>query len=348
MSPLGRAARVLICDDSPTYANALSRLLGEGDELDVVEICPSAEEALAALPRAKPDLVTMDLHLPGMSGLEAVEQIMGTSPLPILVISSQIASRDSTVVAAALAAGALDALSKDDLALRDPAGPDGAALRQRVRLLSGVHVIRHPRASLAARRPPARPPTRACSVVGICTSTGGPPALAAVLRELPPTYPIPILVVQHIAAGFVEGFAKWLGGEIRLPVALATNGQALSRGVWVAPDEAHLLLSRNGWLELDRDGSPLPFRPSGDVLLRSIADAAGRTAAGVVLTGMGKDGADGLAAIRAAGGSTVAQDEATSAVYGMPRAAAQSAELILPLDEIGARLTALKPVEEPS
>jgi two-component system, chemotaxis family, protein-glutamate methylesterase/glutaminase len=340
------AVRVLICDDSATYATGLARLLGRGREIEVVGICPTAEEALRALPRLQPDLLTMDLHLPGMSGLEAVEQVMGTSPLPILVISSRIASRDSTLVATALAAGALDALSKSELDGVDPAGPSGTALRRRVKLLSHARVIRHPRASVAARAPqPARRPARPCAAIAIVASTGGPPALARVLRTLPATYPIPVLVVQHIAPGFVEGFAKWLGSEIPLPVKLARDGGALERGVWIAPEGAHLVLRPELRFLLDRSESTHAHRPSGDVLLRSVAKALGPEAAGVVLTGMGRDGAAGLAAIRAAGGSTFAQDEETSAVYGMPKIAAESAEAIVPVDEIGQRLALLRPPE---
>ena len=344
MTGNGRPVRVLICDDSATSAGVLSRILGRDREIDVVEVCGSAEQTLKALPRVKPDLVTMDLQLPGMSGLEAVEQIMSAYPLPILVISSQIASREnSTLVAAALAAGALDALAKSELDLRDPAGADGVALRQRVKLLSGARVIRHPRAALAGRRTRFSAPARTAAVVGICASTGGPPALAAVLRELPDTYAIPILVVQHIASGFTEGFAKWLGGELRLRVGLAADGARLARGVWIAPEGAHLVLDGDGRLSLDRVTPAQPHRPSGDMLLHSIASVMGRESVGVVLTGMGADGAEGLAAIRAAGGSTVAQDEESSVVYGMPKAAAQSAEQILPVAGIAGRLATLQP-----
>jgi two-component system, chemotaxis family, protein-glutamate methylesterase/glutaminase len=333
--------RVLVCEDSRSYSAALVRALEHSREIDVVGVCTTAEEALAAMPKLEPDLVTMDIELPGMSGLQAVEQIMGSAPRPILVISSTVTSQESANVAAALGAGALDVVGKDELDLANPDGTSAHALRRRVKLLSGARVIRHPRARLqrkAARRPL---PVRAVSAVGICASTGGPQAVAAVLRELPGDYTVPVLVVQHMAAGFTDGFAKWLDGEVPLPVAIAEDGEELGPGVRIAPEGAHLVLSPDLTIALDRATSAL-HRPSGDVLLWSLADALAGEAAGVVLTGMGHDAADGLRAIRAAGGLTIAQDEATSAIFGMPASAAENADLVLPPREIGERLAGLR------
>jgi two-component system chemotaxis response regulator CheB len=338
--------RVLICEDSGTFAAGLSRLLEHDGEIAVVGVCSCAEEAIDALPRLHPDLLTMDVELPGMSGLEAVEQIMGARPLPILVISSTVASRDSSMVAAALAAGALDALPKSDLDLRDPSSVSGVALRRRVKLLSGARVIRHPRARLAPGAE-VRLRARTARAIGICVSTGGPRALVEVLSSLPGTFPVPILVVQHISAGFIDGFVKWLDSELPLTVRLAAGGEQLSSGVWVAPDGAHLVLGDDGRLALDRTTEKGAHRPSGDVLLASLAQVAGKLAVGVVMTGMGRDGAEGLAAIKAAGGLTIAQDEGSCAVYGMPAAAAASANLVLAPQAIARRLAALYPPEEP-
>ncbi len=344
MSENHRPKRVLVCEDSRTFAAALARALEHGGEIDVVGVLTTAEAALTELQRLKPDLVTMDITLPGMTGLEAVEHIMATRPVPILVISSTVGTRESANVAAALAAGALDVLPKGEIDLRDPVSASAAELRRRVKLLSGARVIRHPRARLA--RPKGRSGTlRSVHAVGVCASTGGPQALAAMLRELPEGYPVPLLVVQHIAAGFTAGFARWLDGEIPLPVDTAGDGSALTRGVWIAPEGAHLMVTRDGTLSLDAATHGL-HRPSGDVLLRSLARAAGAESAAVVLTGMGRDGAAGLESVRAAGGLTIAQDEESSAVYGMPKAAAESAELILPPGAIGARLAMLRPAGE--
>jgi len=332
--------RVLICEDSRTFAAALARTLEHGGEIDVVGVRSSAEAAIADLARLAPDLVTMDLELPGMPGLAAIEQIMSVRPTPILVLSAHVRD-DGGAAAAALAAGALEAIAKDALPLRDPGGAAAAAFRRRVTLLGRARVIRHPRARLAphAHRGPPRPAPRR-SVVGICASTGGPQALAAVLSAIPRDYPIPILVVQHIAAGFTDGLARWLDGAVPLPVRLAEDGAAVEPGVTVGPEGAHLVVGAGGRLSLDRRSPAGLHRPSGDMLLSSIAASAKSAGVGVVLTGMGRDGGAGIEAIAAAGGLTIAQDEASSAVYGMPREAARrGAELILPLPEIAGVLT---------
>jgi two-component system chemotaxis response regulator CheB len=180
--------------------------------------------------------------------------------------------------------------------------------------------------------------------IGVCASTGGPQALVTVLRRLPGSHSVPVLVVQHIAAGFSAGFATWLDREIPLPVRMAEGGEPLARGVWIAPDGAHLLVSPDLAPALDSRSRGV-HRPSGDVLFHSLAAALGSESAAVVLTGMGRDGAEGLAAVRAAGGLTIAQDEETSAVYGMPKAASPNAAFILPPDAIGEQLAALQPVE---
>ena len=335
--------RVLICEDSRTFATALTRTLEHGGEIEVIAVRTTAETAIADLERLKPDLVTMDIELPGMSGLEAVEQIMSVRPTPILVLSSHVSSSNDTA-AAALAAGALDALGKDDLPLTAPDSAAAAALRRRVKVLSGAHVIRHPRARLSGRkgRPATKPAPRG-AVIGICASTGGPQALAAVLSGIPASFPVPILIVQHITAGFTEGLAHWLDGAVPLPVRLAEDGAAIAPGVSVAPDGAHLVV-RGARLELDRASPAGLHRPSADMLLQSIAESAGSAGVAVVLTGMGRDGAAGLGAVQAAGGLTIAQDEATSAVYGMPKEAAKhGAKHILPLAQIATMLATVAP-----
>lgn len=179
-------------------------------------------------------------------------------------------------------------------------------------------------------------------VIGICASTGGPRALADALGRLPADYRIPILVVQHMTPGFIAGLVTWLDGELALPVHLADDDQELAAGVWFAPDGAHLKLEPTRRLGLDTDTIIGNHRPSGDVLLSSLASAAGARAVAVVLTGMGRDGAEGLAAVAGAGGRTIAQDEQSSGVYGMPRAAAEcGAKTVLTPLAIGDELAAL-------
>ena len=336
------AASVLICEDSGIYAAALRRMLEYDGDINVISVCGSAEEALAAIRRLRPDLITMDIELPGMDGLTAVEIIMGTRPMPIIVLSSYV-GQSSDKAAAALAAGALDAVAKDDLDLARPASMAGAAFRQRIRVISHASVIRHPRAHLAAQAPAADQPPRVASAVGICSSAGGPPVLAQVLGGLPASYPVPILVVQHISSGFTESLAHWLDQKSPLSVRVAEDGQLAGPGVWIAPEGAHLVLNVSGRMSLDRTTIVGHHRPSGDVLLTSIATAAGRRGVAVVLTGMGSDGAAGTAAVHAAGGFAITQDEASSAIYGMPKAAFErGVDLALPPDQIVKVLAALR------
>jgi two-component system chemotaxis response regulator CheB len=335
-----KALRVLVCEDSLVYATALQQMLEFEGDIKVAAVCATAEDAIAALPRVKPDLVTMDVELPSLDGLEAVELIMSSRPLPILVLSAHLGP-GSDKAAAALAAGALDALAKDDVDLRDRAGAAGAAFRHRVRVLSRAHVIRHPRARLTGA-PHTGGPRHRAAVIGMCASTGGPQVLARLLDALPADYPIPLLVVQHISAGFTEGLVRWLDQSVRLPVGIAADGAQASHGAWIAPEGAHLKLAATGRLSLDRRTVAGRHRPSGDVLLGSIATAAGKLGVGVVLTGMGSDGAIGAAALRRTGGLAIAQDEESSAVYGMPRAAINlGVDVVLSPGEIAASLLGL-------
>jgi two-component system, chemotaxis family, protein-glutamate methylesterase/glutaminase len=313
------AVQVLICEDSRVYAVALRRMLEYDGDVKAVSVCGTAEEAIAALPRLRPDLMTMDVELSGMNGLDAVGEIMSSQPLPILMLSSYVGFGSDKAVAA-LAAGALDAIPKDELDLDDPAGRAAAAFRHRVKVLSRARVIRHPRAKLATGSA-AGSMARRASVVGVCASTGGPQMLMFMLAGLPADYPIPVLVVQHMAAGFTEGLVRWLDRSVALPVAVAAAGIRPGPGAWIAPHGAHLMLTGAGRLVLDRDTVAGHHRPSADVLLDSIAATAGRTGVAVVLSGTDRDGAAGAAAVRRRGGLAIAQDERSSAVFGTPRAA---------------------------
>jgi len=348
LSAPARPIRVLVCEDSRVYSVALQRTLEYEGDIAVAAICPSAEQALALLSGLEPDLVTMDLELPGMNGLEAVEQIMAARPTPILVLSSHVEAQSDTA-AAALAAGALEARSKDDLDLTRPDGAAAAAFRRRVRLLARARVIRHPRARLRRPRPPAASRgRRTVAAAGVVASTGGPQALAAVLGALPADYPVPLLVVQHIASGFIEGLVRWLDATVALPARLATDGALLATGITVAPEGAHLKLGRSGHLVLDRNGNGGLHRPSGDVLLDSLADSLGAEAAAIVLTGMGRDGAAGAARVHRAGGLVIAQDEGSAAVYGMPKATAElGVDVVASPEEIGEVLASLEPARRP-
>jgi len=342
MTKAADIARIVVCEDSATYSRGLQEFLERDADLRVVAVCETAEDLLRSLPGARADLVTMDLELPGMDGVQATQRIMGTDPLPILVLSAHSA-RGSERAVAALSAGALDAIPKSEIRLADSDSIAAVALRRRVKRLART------RLRLPAGRPePPRQDTaklrgRAVAVAGICSSTGGPQALQAVLGELPSDFPLPLLVVQHMSAGFTDGLITWLSRSLSPPVRLAGDGERLQPGVTFAREGVHLRLDGSRRLVLDAAAAADGYlRPSGDVLLRSLAESAGADAAGIVLTGLGRDGAEGLAAMRAAGGVTIAQDENSSVVYGMPHAALQrGAEFVLGLGEIGAALTEL-------
>jgi two-component system chemotaxis response regulator CheB len=323
--------RILICEDSRTYARGLASFLEYQDGIEVVGICATGEETLQSVSRLAPDLVTMDLELPGIGGLRTIERMMQSHPVPIVVLSAN-AGRRSENATALLAAGALEVIDKAQVRLADAGDPAAIALRHRLRRLGRIRVRPEVRDTLPTHH--VEPPLRPVTAIGICSSTGGPRALQTVLAGLPPDFPLPVLVVQHMSTGFTEGLVRWLDQLVPLPVALARAGNA-GPGVWVAPDDAHLILGPSMRLSLDRASVDGPHRPSGDFLLNSMARVLGSRALGVVLTGMGRDGAKGVAAIIEAGGSVIAQDEATSVVFGMPRAAIEAgAKHVRPLSAI--------------
>jgi two-component system chemotaxis response regulator CheB len=337
-----RPRRVVVCEDSRAYATALSRFLGQDDQIEVVGVAPSGEQAIAAVERLKPDLLTLDMQLPGMDGLEVVKRLMEDNPLPILILSGTVA-KGSERAAEALAAGALEVLPKDRLRLDHLDDVWARAMRSRLRRLSSMRVGRPVRTPMTPRPGPGKDLARTAEVVGIGASTGGPPVLEAILGGLPADFPVPLLVVQHMAPGFIEGFAKWLDRKLSIAVRLASDGDRMTPGVWFAPDGAHLTLTHSKRFVLDGE-TEATHRPSIDVLLESLARSLGAEAVGVVLTGMGKDGAEGAAAIRQAGGLAIAQDEASSVVYGMPRAVAEGgADLVLSPTAIAATLCGLRP-----
>jgi two-component system chemotaxis response regulator CheB len=329
--------RVLVADDSALFRELLSRLVSAEPGLEVVSVCPDGDSAAAETARLKPDVITMDLHMPGADGFSGIARIMAETPTPILVLT---ANREEAVGFRALSLGALDILEKPQASTDLDAF--GGLLRSRLRLLAGVRVIRHPRGLRGRRGEPARHARRAELVV-IGASLGGPRALATLLRALPPDFPAPVAVVQHIADGFTEGLAGWLAMESKLKVAEAKDGEPIQPGkVVLAPSGSHLVVA-DGQYRLS-DAAPVDtFKPSVTPLFASAARHYGPRACGVLLTGMGRDGAQGLRAMKDAGGATLAQDEATSTVFGMPRAAIElgAVDRVLPLDEIGRALVEL-------
>lgn len=336
---------IAICDDSRTYVHALTKVLAADGDIAVVGAYGTAEELLTALPSLKADLVTMDLELPGIDGIEATRRILAERPMPVVVLSSHADER----AAEALAAGAVDVLHKGDVML--VAGEAGATLRRRIRRLSRLRVAlptQPPRPSPVrsdlADGPLRLAGARGVRAIGVGASTGGPSALRSVLGVLPAQPDVPVFVVQHMTSGFTEGLARWLDSAIAAPVRLAANGLVGRPGVWLAPDDQHLTIDAGLRMRLDRRERGGPHRPSADALLCSMAHQLGPAAAAVVLTGMGADGAAGVEALVQRGALVIAQDLASSAVDGMPRAAAAAgAQVVLPLDEIGAAVAALRP-----
>jgi two-component system chemotaxis response regulator CheB len=354
----------VICDDSGAYAAALARFLDSDEEMDVVAVANSGEQAIAEVERLQPDLLTLDMEMPGIDGLGVVRTLMAHNPLPIVILSAH-APKGSQRAVEALAAGALDVVSKDAVRLDRLDDVWARAMRSRLRRLASVRIAPHvpggavarPRAASTPSVRIARPvpggavaPPRTASaaahvarVVGVGASTGGPPALAAMLGRLSAGFRLPILVVQHISPGFVDGLAGWLTQKLSVAVGVAEEGRLARPGVWLAPDGAHLTLDSSMRFGFDRETGGV-HRPSVDVMLSSLARSFGSDAVGVVLTGMGTDGAEGAAAIRRAGGLVIAQDEASSAVYGMPRAVAEKgADLSLSPPQIGDAVEAMRP-----
>jgi two-component system chemotaxis response regulator CheB len=329
--------RVLVADDSELFRELLVRVVAADPGFDVVAVAPDGNAAAALARSVRPDVITMDLNMPDADGFSGIARIMAETPTPILVLT---ANPEEAVGFRALSLGALDILEKPQ-ATTD-LDEYGQLLRSRLRLLAGVKVIRHLRGLRERRVAAPRAVTRPDLVV-VGASLGGPRALATLLRGLPAQFPVPVAVVQHIADGFTEGLASWLATESRLDVREAVDGAPLRPGcVLLAPTGRHLLVAE-GVARLS-DAPPVDtFKPSVTPLFVSAARAYGTRACGVLLTGMGRDGAEGLRAIKDAGGPTIAQDEATSAVFGMPRAAIElgAVDRVLPLDEISRALVEL-------
>lgn len=337
--------KVAIVNDLAVACEALRRVVASDPSLEVAWIARDGDEAVAKARELRPDLVLMDLLMPRMDGVAATREIMRAAPCPILVVTATV-SGNAALVYEALGAGALDAVNTPTLG-RDGTVAGGAELLRRIHLVErAMAPSAVPRARGESPRPevpPAPPPPLRTiradlpPIVAIGASTGGPRAVAAVLRALPRPLRAAVLLVQHVSHDFASGYADWLRDETGHRVELATPGARPTAGtVLVADGRRHLVLRADGSVDCTESPVELVHRPSVDVLFRSLA-VASRPGVAILLTGMGRDGADGLAALRAAGWHTIAQDEATSVVWGMPGSAVRlgAAREVLALGEIG-------------
>lgn len=347
--------RVMLVEDSFVIRECLKHIIGEDPRLEVAFVAGSAEEALANLTAVAPDVISLDIRLPGINGLEATLRIMAERPTPIVVIASDVKADDLNVSMNALRAGALAVLEK-------PVGTshkDFAAIAKRIcdqlYAMSSVKVVKQRFArQLDFSSPSGTAPARPTNVttlkpapriwqpeqflmLGLVASTGGPNALLQVLQALPADFPLPITLVQHITASFLGSFATWLQDLTPFKVVIAKGDEVPKPGhIYMAPEDRHIE-ARPGGIRVTHAPLVSAQRPSGTILLSSIAQTYGRGAIGVVLTGMGDDGALGLLEMRRAGAYTIGEDESTCVVYGMPAVAARLGGVcdVLPVGAIG-------------
>ncbi len=339
--------RVLITDDSATSRELLSHILSSASDIQVVGEAVNGAEAVRLASSLRPSIILMDIHMPVMDGLAATQEIMMQTPTPIVLVSASTMVHETETAMQALRAGALTLLLK-------PAGPAASnhdqssqQLINTVRAMSDVKVVRHHRShSTPARSPlPKSPASRSpFSICAAATSTGGPPALQKIFSELPADFPVPVVVVQHIATGFTEGLAKWLDTSVPLTVKVAEMGERLRPGtIYLAREDYHLGVARDGTALLAKAAAIEGFRPAATYLFRSVAEVYGNRTLAVILTGMGRDGVEGLRDVRHAGGTIFAQDEASCVVYGMPGAAVaeELTDQILPLNRLAKGILSL-------
>lgn len=339
--------RVLVAEDSHTTRELLVSMLRTDPDIVVVAEADNGIEALELTHELRPDVVTMDIQMPRMNGFEATKRIMTEVPTPIVIVSASVDDAQVEVSMDALRAGAVAVLPK-------PAGPGAESFNEvtrqfvsTIKSMSQVKVVRHwsPRGAPPRAEPRARSIRSARPrVIAIAASTGGPAALQRLLSELPAEFEVPVLVVQHISAGFVSGLAAWLNTTSPLSVKVAEQGEVLKRAtVYIAPDGRHLTVSPTLTVELSSAPPIGGFRPSASALFHSIAQRFGAGAVAVTLTGMGDDGLQGLRDVCRHGGTVLAQDEASSIVFGMPAAAiaAGLADAVVPLCDVAGFLTGL-------
>lgn len=348
--------RVLVVEDSTVARMLIEEIIGNDPRLEVAASVATAEEALGILASVKPDVISLDVRLPGMNGLEATRYIMAEQPTPIVIVSASVESDDLKISMNALRAGALAVVEKPTSVTNAEYAAIANRLCRQLVIMSDVSVIRQrgrrpssfmPTAADVGQAVPALSPAGGYQALGIVASTGGPNAVTTILQALGADYPLPILLVQHITPSFLGGFVNWLRDVCPFKVAIAQQEQVVAPGyVYVPPMDRHLELAGRR-LRIGEGPPESGQKPSGTVLLRSMARSLGCRALGVLLTGMGEDGAEGLKAIYDCGGHTIAEDKTTAVVYGMPAAAVRlhAVREQLPLHRIGGRLLEISRTE---
>jgi len=334
--------KVLVVEDSPSISKVIVSILNSDPAIHVAATAYNGQEAVALVPKLKPDIITMDIHMPVVDGFEATKQIMAYSPTPILIVSASVFAADMNKVFRSISYGALDVVDKNELLIEgDQKGSD--RLIEKVKFLSRIKVMHHPLAKMEAR---FEGPVKTIEIdkdqdlrriVAIVSSTGGPAALLTILKKFPKDFPCGIVIVQHISTGFDAGLAEWLDRECQIKVKIAVDREEIQPGVaYIAPCDLQARVEEGGLIRLYNEPPRDEQRPSGNVLLESVARVYKEKAVAVILTGMGADGAAGIKATKKAGGRTIAQDEKSCAVFGMPKAAIEMGvvDKVLPLENI--------------
>lgn len=317
--------KILIVDDSMVVQEFLTYLFSFDPDIKVVGIASSGSEAIELVRLKKPDIITMDIHMPGMDGYEATRIIMETFPTPIVIVSGSSNPKEMANTYRALEAGALAFVHRPP-GLENPQFPTFRnELIQTVKLMSEVKVVkllprsRKEQINILRLGKTFENDVRSIQVIAIGASMGGPIVLQKILSRLPKDLPVPVLIVQHIAAGFVKGFQEWLSITSGIKLKIAEDGEQISPGIgYIAPDEFHLGVSPGRKISLSNQPPENGLKPSVNYLFRSVSQVFGRCALGVLLTGMGKDGAAELKAMKDKGALTIVQNEESSVIFGMP------------------------------
>jgi two-component system, chemotaxis family, protein-glutamate methylesterase/glutaminase len=336
--------KVFLVEDSPVVLKILENLLADSPEIQIAGTARNGIEALAKIPTVDPEVICTDLLMGKMDGLELTQQVMAKHPCPILIISQAVEGHTSDMAVRLLKAGAVDIFAKPKSGLQADYQAAQTALIQKIKILAGVKVFTKP-IKPALVYPPASPTTvplphtvpGAYKILVIGASTGGPQTLQKLLSQLPATFPLPVVCIQHISEGFLGSLVNWMNAECALTVKIAKDGEAIQPGtVYFAPERHHLLLDRQGRCFYSAAAPVGGHRPAVDMTFQSVAQIYGPGVIAALLTGMGRDGADGLQEIAKAGGLTIAQDEASSIIYGMPQEAVRlgAAQKVLDINAI--------------